>query len=78
MAGRGHDRPGQRVLAVGLGRGRGPQQPARVVIGAAADGRDADDPVLADQGMLDLDAPAARYWPGFARAGKLAIPSAGC
>jgi CubicO group peptidase (beta-lactamase class C family) len=26
--------------------------------------------VLADRGLLDLDAPVARYWPEFARAGK--------
>jgi CubicO group peptidase (beta-lactamase class C family) len=30
--------------------------------------------MLADQGMLDLDAPVARYWPEFAQAGKHAIP----
>jgi len=30
--------------------------------------------MLADQGVLDLDAPVARYWPEFARAGKEAIP----
>ena len=30
--------------------------------------------MLADQGALDLDAPVARYWPGFAQAGKEAIP----
>lgn len=30
--------------------------------------------MLADQGVLDLDAPVARYWPQFARAGKEAIP----
>jgi len=29
---------------------------------------------LADQGKLDLDAPVARYWPEFGRAGKDAIP----
>jgi len=29
---------------------------------------------LADAGRLDLDAPAARYWPEFAQAGKQAIP----
>jgi CubicO group peptidase (beta-lactamase class C family) len=29
--------------------------------------------MLADQGMLDLDAPVARYWPEFARAGKETI-----
>lgn len=28
---------------------------------------------LAEQGRLDLDAPAARYWPGFAENGKAAI-----
>ena len=30
--------------------------------------------MLADRGTLDLDVPVARYWPGFARAGKGAIP----
>ena len=30
--------------------------------------------MLADQGVLDLDAPVARYWPEFARAGKETIP----
>ena len=30
--------------------------------------------MLADNGTLDLDAPVARYWPEFARAGKEAIP----
>jgi len=30
--------------------------------------------MLADSGTLDLDVPVARYWPGFARAGKAAIP----
>jgi CubicO group peptidase (beta-lactamase class C family) len=30
--------------------------------------------MLADQGMLDLDAPVARYWPEFAQAGKETIP----
>ncbi|MCK7625530.1 beta-lactamase family protein [Streptomyces sp. RS10V-4] len=30
--------------------------------------------LLADRGELDLDAPVARYWPEFARAGKEAIP----
>jgi CubicO group peptidase (beta-lactamase class C family) len=29
---------------------------------------------LVDQGRLDLDAPVARYWPEFARAGKSEIP----
>jgi CubicO group peptidase (beta-lactamase class C family) len=29
---------------------------------------------LADGGLLDLDAPVARYWPEFARAGKSALP----
>jgi len=29
---------------------------------------------LADQGVLDLDAPVARYWPEFAQAGKERIP----
>jgi CubicO group peptidase (beta-lactamase class C family) len=29
---------------------------------------------LAEQGKLDLDAPVARYWPEFARAGKERIP----
>jgi CubicO group peptidase (beta-lactamase class C family) len=29
---------------------------------------------LVDQGRLDLDAPAARYWPEFAQAGKAALP----
>jgi hypothetical protein len=29
---------------------------------------------LADQGMLDFDAPVARYWPEFAQAGKATIP----
>lgn len=29
---------------------------------------------LVDRGMLDLDAPVARYWPEFAQAGKAAIP----
>ena len=29
---------------------------------------------LADQGLLDLDAPVARYWPEFAQAGKSQIP----
>ena len=29
---------------------------------------------LADQGLLDLDAPVARYWPEFAQAGKSDIP----
>ena len=29
---------------------------------------------LADAGMLDLDAPIARYWPEFAQAGKATIP----
>ena len=28
---------------------------------------------LVDQGRLDLDAPVARYWPGFAQAGKEAV-----
>jgi len=28
---------------------------------------------LADRGLLDLEAPVARYWPGFAQAGKAAI-----
>ncbi|MFD4988755.1 serine hydrolase domain-containing protein [Streptomyces sp. NPDC058374] len=30
--------------------------------------------VLADRGLLDLDAPVARYWPEFAAAGKSSIP----
>ena len=30
--------------------------------------------MLADQGVLDPDAPVARYWPEFARAGKQTIP----
>ena len=30
--------------------------------------------MLADQGMLDLDAPVARRWPEFAQAGKQPIP----
>jgi CubicO group peptidase (beta-lactamase class C family) len=30
--------------------------------------------MLADQGVLDLDAPVARYWPEFAQAGKATIP----
>lgn len=30
--------------------------------------------MLADRGLLDLDAPVARYWPEFAQAGKEAIP----
>jgi CubicO group peptidase (beta-lactamase class C family) len=30
--------------------------------------------VLVDRGVLDLDAPAARYWPEFAAAGKEALP----
>jgi CubicO group peptidase (beta-lactamase class C family) len=30
--------------------------------------------MLADRGLIDLDAPVARYWPEFARAGKEAIP----
>ena len=29
---------------------------------------------LVDRGLLDLDAPVARYWPEFAQAGKAAIP----
>jgi CubicO group peptidase (beta-lactamase class C family) len=29
---------------------------------------------LVDQGLLDLDAPVARYWPEFAQAGKESIP----
>jgi CubicO group peptidase (beta-lactamase class C family) len=29
---------------------------------------------LVDQGLLDLDAPAARYWPEFAQNGKAGIP----
>ena len=29
---------------------------------------------LADRGLLDLEAPAASYWPEFAQAGKAAIP----
>ena len=29
---------------------------------------------LVDEGLLDLDAPVARFWPEFARAGKGAIP----
>lgn len=29
---------------------------------------------LVDQGLLDLDAPVARYWPEFAQAGKAEIP----
>ncbi len=30
--------------------------------------------MLADRGVLDLDAPVARYWPEFAQSGKDAIP----
>ena len=30
--------------------------------------------MLADRKVIDLDAPVARYWPGFARAGKEAVP----
>jgi CubicO group peptidase (beta-lactamase class C family) len=30
--------------------------------------------ILADRGLLDLDAPVARYWPEFAQAGKESIP----
>jgi len=30
--------------------------------------------LLADRGLLDLDAPVARYWPEFAAAGKGAVP----
>ena len=30
--------------------------------------------LLADRGLLDIDAPVASYWPEFARAGKGAIP----
>jgi CubicO group peptidase (beta-lactamase class C family) len=30
--------------------------------------------VLADRGLLDLDAPVARYWPEFAAGGKATIP----
>ncbi|WP_308377959.1 serine hydrolase domain-containing protein [Streptomyces sp. ISL-98] len=30
--------------------------------------------LLADRGLLDLDAPVAAYWPEFAEAGKAAIP----
>ena len=30
--------------------------------------------LLADRGLLDLDAPVARYWPEFAAAGKESIP----
>jgi CubicO group peptidase (beta-lactamase class C family) len=30
--------------------------------------------LLADRGLLDLDAPVARYWPEFATAGKATIP----
>src|SRR5438552_17943701 len=29
---------------------------------------------LADQGLLDIDAPVAKYWPEFAQAGKSEIP----
>lgn len=29
---------------------------------------------LADQGLLDIDAPVAKYWPEFAQAGKESIP----
>ena len=29
---------------------------------------------LADKGLLDIDAPVARYWPEFAQAGKAALP----
>jgi CubicO group peptidase (beta-lactamase class C family) len=29
---------------------------------------------LADRGLVDLDAPVARYWPEFAQAGKAALP----
>jgi len=30
--------------------------------------------VLVDRGLLDLDAPVARYWPEFAQAGKATLP----
>src|SRR4051794_4799023 len=30
-------------------------------------------PLLADRGVLDFDAPVARYWPDFAQAGKAEI-----
>ncbi len=30
--------------------------------------------ILADRGVLDLDAPVARYWPEFAQAGKAELP----
>lgn len=30
--------------------------------------------ILADRGLLDLDAPVARYWPEFVRAGKETLP----
>jgi len=30
--------------------------------------------VLVDRGLLDLDAPVARYWPEFGQAGKEGIP----
>ncbi|KOG88936.1 beta-lactamase, partial [Streptomyces varsoviensis] len=30
--------------------------------------------LLADRGLLDLDAPVARYWPEFAAAGKAELP----
>jgi CubicO group peptidase (beta-lactamase class C family) len=30
--------------------------------------------MLADRGLLDLDAPVARYWPEFAQAGKESLP----
>jgi CubicO group peptidase (beta-lactamase class C family) len=30
--------------------------------------------LLVDRGLVELDAPIAQYWPGFARAGKEAIP----
>src|SRR3989304_4586383 len=29
---------------------------------------------LADQGLLDIDAPVAQYWPEFAQAGKETLP----
>jgi len=29
---------------------------------------------LVDQGLLDLDAPVAKYWPEFAQAGKEELP----
>src|SRR3990172_13138722 len=33
---------------------------------------------LVDQGLLDFDAPVAKYWPGVAQSGKEELPSATC